>query len=114
MEKVIRDGKLWLSRGASVAIFPEGTRSHDGEIHRFKAGAFTLAREAGVEILPVVLDGTTTMIGRNGMFNWRNKLTVSILPPVSAERVAAADPKELMEQVRASMCVRLAEIRKDR
>ena len=114
MEKVIRDGKLWLSRGASVAIFPEGTRSHDGEIYRFKAGAFTLAREAGVEILPVVLDGTTTMIGRNGMFNWRNKLTVSILPPVSAERVAAADPKELMEQVRASMCVRLAEIRKQK
>ena len=72
------------------------------------------AREAGVEILPVVLDGTTTMIGRNGMFNWRNKLTVSILPPVSAERVAAADPKELMEQVRASMCVRLAEIRKQK
>ena len=64
--------------------------------------------------LPVVLDGTTTMIGRNGMFNWRNKLTVSILPPVSAERVAAADPKELMEQVRASMCVRLAEIRKQK
>ena len=49
MEKVIRDGKLWLSRGASVAIFPEGTRSHDGAIHRFKAGAFTLAREAGVD-----------------------------------------------------------------
>ena len=45
------------------------------------------------------------MIGRNGMFNWRNKLTVSILPPVSAERVAAADPKELMEQVR-EMCIR--------
>ena len=100
--------------GGTLLIFPEGTRSHDGEIHRFKAGAFTLAREAGVEILPVVLDGTTTMIGRNGMFNWRNKLTVSILPPVSAERVAAADPKELMEQVRASMCVRLAEIRKQK
>ena len=111
---MVRDGKLWISRGASVAIFPEGTRSHDGAIHRFKAGAFTLAREAGVEILPVVLYGTTTMIGRNGMFNWRNKLTVSILPPVSAERVAAADPKELMEQVRASMCVRLAEIKKQK
>ena len=44
------------------------------------------AREAGVEILPVVLDGTTTMIGRNGMFNWRNKLTVSILPPALCTR----------------------------
>ena len=46
MAKVIRDGKLWLSRGASVAIFPEGTRSKDGEIHRFKMGAFNLAKEA--------------------------------------------------------------------
>ena len=54
MAKVLRLGKLWLSRGASVAIFPEGTRSKTGEINRFKAGAFSLAKEAGVEILPIV------------------------------------------------------------
>ena len=47
MAKVVHQGKIWLGRGASVAIFPEGTRSKDGEIHRFKAGAFTLAKEAG-------------------------------------------------------------------
>ena len=47
LEQLVRDGKKWISRGASVAIFPEGTRSKDGEIHRFKAGAFTLAKEAG-------------------------------------------------------------------
>lgn len=41
LEQLVRDGKKWISRGASVAIFPEGTRSKDGEIHRFKAGAFT-------------------------------------------------------------------------
>ena len=54
MSKVTTLGKKWLGRGASVAIFPEGTRSKDGEIHRFKSGAFTLAKEAGVPILPVV------------------------------------------------------------
>ena len=43
MEQMLREGKLWLSRGVSVSVFPEGTRSRDGEIHRFKAGAFTLA-----------------------------------------------------------------------
>ena len=58
MEKVLREGKLWLSRGATVAIFPEGTRSKTGEMGRFKAGAFTLAAEAGVDILPVVMTGT--------------------------------------------------------
>ena len=89
LEQLLRDGGLWLSRGASVAIFPEGTRSKDGEIHRFKAGAFTLAKEAGVEILPVVLDGTKTLIKKNALFNWGNRITVRVLPPVPAERVAA-------------------------
>ncbi len=70
MEQLVREGKKWISRGASVAIFPEGTRSKDGEIHRFKAGAFTLAKEAGAEILPVVLDGTKTLIKKNLAFNW--------------------------------------------
>ncbi|WP_303754435.1 1-acyl-sn-glycerol-3-phosphate acyltransferase, partial [uncultured Alistipes sp.] len=62
MEQLLDEGRLWLGRGASVAIFPEGTRSKDGTVHRFKAGAFTLAREAGAEILPVVLDGTASLI----------------------------------------------------
>lgn len=86
LEQMVRDGKLWISRGASVAVFPEGTRSKDGEIHRFKAGAFTLAREAGVEILPVVLDGTKTLIRNNAMFNWGNRITIRVLPPVRPGR----------------------------
>lgn len=111
MEKVIRDGKLWLSRGASVAIFPEGTRSKDGEIHRFKAGAFLLAREAGVPILPVVLDGTRTLIGPKAMFNWRNRITVRVLPPVGADEVAASDPKLLGDRVHDRMVRALGQIR---
>lgn len=38
MEQLLREGRRWLGRGVSVAVFPEGTRSKDGEIHRFKAG----------------------------------------------------------------------------
>ena len=111
MEKVIRDGKLWLSRGASVAIFPEGTRSKDGQIHRFKAGAFTLAKEAGVPILPVVLDGTQRVIGRNRLFNWRNRINVKVLPPVPAAEVAATETHVLMDGVRERMAAALAEVR---
>ena len=111
MEQLLREGKLWLSRGASVAIFPEGTRSKDGEIHRFKAGAFLLAKEAGVEILPVVLDGTKTLIKKNALFNWGNRITIRVLPPVSAGRVAAAETHELMQEVHDAMCAALAEIR---
>ena len=112
LEQLVRDGKKWSWRGASVAVFPEGTRSKDGEIHRFKAGAFTLAKEAGVDILPVVLDGTKTLIKKNLAFNWGNRITVRVLPPVPAAEVAALETHLLMQTVRDRMCGALAEIRK--
>lgn len=112
LEQLVRDGKMWISRGASVAIFPEGTRSKDGEIGRFKAGGFTLAKEAGVEILPVVMTGTKTLIKKNLAFNWGNRITVRVLPPVPVSEVAAMETHELMQTVRERMCDALAEIRK--
>ena len=111
LEQMVRDGKLWISRGASVAVFPEGTRSKDGEIHRFKAGAFTLAREAGVEILPVVLDGTKTLNLKNAMFNWGNRITIRVLPPVPAAKVVSTETHVLMEEVHDAMSAALAQIR---
>ncbi len=110
MAKVIKDGKLWLSRGATIAIFPEGTRSKTGEMGRFKAGAFNLAAEAGVDILPVVMTGTNELF--NGWkVNWRNRIAIRVMPVVKAETVAATDTKELMTQVRESMVNELAKLR---
>ena len=99
-------GKIWLGRGASVAIFPEGTRSKDGEIHRFKAGAFTLAKEAGVEILPVVMTGTATMF-RGWRMNWTNRIRIRVLPPVSVEEAASMEIKELAQTVQERMTTAL-------
>lgn len=110
MAKVIRDGKLWLSRGASVAIFPEGTRSKTGEINRFKAGAFNLAAEAKVDVLPIVMTGTNEMI-KGWKVNWRNRVAIRVMPAVKADVVAATDTKELMQQVRESMVAELANLR---
>ena len=113
MQLVHDKGKEWLSKGASVAIFPEGTRSKDGEIHNFKAGAFILAKDAGVPILPIVLDGTTTLTKR-GWVNWRNKVTIRVLPPISAADVEARSMKEVMAEVHDKMVDTLAEIRKNK
>jgi 1-acyl-sn-glycerol-3-phosphate acyltransferase len=110
MEKVLREGKLWLGRGVSVAIFPEGTRSKTGEMNRFKAGAFNLAAEAGVDILPIVMTGTNELF--NGWkVNWRNRVAIRVLPAVKAEVVAATDVKELMQQVHDTMVEELATLR---
>lgn len=111
LEQLLHQGRMWLDRGVSIAIFPEGTRSKDGEIHRFKTGAFTLAKECEVEILPVVLDGTTTLIRRNRLFNWHNRITVRVLPPVPVERIKAMETHELLAEVQESMCKALAEVR---
>ena len=43
----------WLSKGVSVFAFPEGTRSRDGRLQRFKPGVFSMAIKAGMPILPV-------------------------------------------------------------
>ena len=111
MRLVHERGMEWLKRGASVSIFPEGTRSKDGEIHNFKAGAFILAKDAGVPILPIVLDGTKSMVRKGWLMNWRNKITIRVLPPVSAEDVQRRDVKDVMAEVRDTMVGTLAEIR---
>ena len=113
MRKVMEQGKMWLGRGVSVAMFPEGTRSKDGEIHRFKAGAFALAKDAGVAILPVIMDGSASMMKPSKMINWRNEFVIRVLPPVTAEQVAATEQNELMEQVRETMVEALAEMRRN-
>ena len=113
MRKVIDDGKLWISRGVSIAMFPEGTRSKNGEIQRFKQGAFALAKEAGVEILPVVMEGTTKIFRpKSFFFNWRHRLTVKVLPPISVEKIASTDTTDLANEVHDIMVETLAEMRK--
>ncbi|MBO5856083.1 MAG: 1-acyl-sn-glycerol-3-phosphate acyltransferase [Alistipes sp.] len=114
MQLVHTRGLEWLKKGACVSIFPEGTRSKDGEIHNFKSGAFILAKEAGVPILPIVLDGTNTMVRNGWLMNWRNKITIRVLPPVSAEDVQNRDIKDVMAEVRENMVETLAEIRKNK
>lgn len=111
MQLVHERGKEWLAKGASVAIFPEGTRSKDGEIHNFKAGAFLLAKDAGAPILPIVLNNTNKMMRKGWLMNWRNHITIKILPPISAEEVAERSVKEVMADVHSSMTEALAEIR---
>ena len=113
MQLVHTRGKQWLAKGASVAIFPEGTRSKDGEIHNFKAGAFILAKDAEVPILPIVLEGTDRVARKGFFMNWSNRITIKILPPVSKQDVVERPIKEVMVEVHDSMVEALAEIRKN-
>jgi 1-acyl-sn-glycerol-3-phosphate acyltransferase len=112
MRKVTEQGKMWIGRGVSIAMFPEGTRSKSGEMGRFKQGAFALAKEAGVEILPVVMHGTRDVLKKNFMVNWRNRLSVSVLPPISVDKVQTMQTAELIDYTRTMMVEEYEKIRK--
>lgn len=106
---VQKEGAEHLQAGTSVAIFPEGTRTKDGEVHRFKEGAFRLAQENGVAVLPCVMDDTKGLFSARGL-NPR-RLTVRVLPAISAEEVQQTPTKELAKRVEEMTREALAEIR---
>jgi 1-acyl-sn-glycerol-3-phosphate acyltransferase len=101
-----------LKRGVSVLLFPEGTRSPDGKIHTFKMGAFQLAHDNKVEILPVVIDGTGQALPkRSWLVKKKSIFTVSIGKPVSMEDFAESSMEEAKEKIRHEMIGRLEHIR---
>jgi 1-acyl-sn-glycerol-3-phosphate acyltransferase len=89
----------------SVMIFPEGTRSRDEEMLPFKDGAFRLAIDAGVPILPLAIRGTRTAIAKH---DWRiasAHAVVEILEPEPTAGLTHADVRELKERVRQKISV---------
>lgn len=101
-----------LDKGVSVLLFPEGTRSPDGKIHAFKMGAFKLARDNKVEILPVVVDGTGQALPKKSwLIKKKSTFIVSIGKPVSLEDFADSSMDEAKEKIRHEMVGRLEHIR---
>lgn len=98
VKKMMEDGQKWLSRGVSLIVFPEGSRSKTGEINRFKEGAFKMAKQAGVPILPCVIHGTGSATD-GWKLNLKNVYSVRVLEPVSAEEVQRTDVKELAQRM---------------
>ncbi len=97
--QAIEDSRAWLRRGVSMCFFPEGTRSEDGSIREFKTGAFRLAQEEQVPILPVVLSGTRELIVKNSGFPKKAHVHIEILPPV--ESIPGEDTKAFASRVQA-------------
>lgn len=106
---VMEQGTKHLKGGTSVVIFPEGTRSKDGQVHLFKEGAFRLAQECGVDIVPCVLDGTPNLLTKRGLK--RSILTLRILPTIKAEQIEGQNPREVAQRVQQLTAEALADLR---
>jgi 1-acyl-sn-glycerol-3-phosphate acyltransferase len=112
IEKMMAACRVHLQRGSSVMMFPEGTRSLDGELKPFKHGAFTLASELDLAVVPIVIDGTRNALPKHGLMlehPWGLPVRVRVLEPMQPEPAESA--ASLMERVRARMAAELATLR---
>ncbi len=74
-----------VKNGYSIAVFPEGTRSCDGTMKRFHKGAFYLAEELGVDLLPVVLHGTGYTMSKGDFILKDGTIHIDILPRIKVD-----------------------------
>jgi len=101
-----------LRTGISIMIFPEGTRSLNNEIGFFKRGAFQLAMQANVPILPVLIDGTGGILPKHGMiFGSGHNISIKVYDPIYPVDFHTDVPEDLAQKIRISMSSWLGELR---
>ncbi len=111
MEKV----RYFLDIRSSILIFPEGTRFPGGYLGPFKEGAFRMALENKVDIVPVVLDGTARALPKKGaILKGFTRIVVHVLEPIPFRTFAEMRPRELQIQVRDLMTGTYARIHSGR
>lgn len=109
-EHFFEQGKAALDGGISVVVFPEGSRSADGTIQRFRGGAFKLSAATGIPVVPIVMDGAQHIMSKKAFFPTLPVVTVRIrvLEPVRP----TDDAKAMSQDVRARMVDALADLRR--
>lgn len=99
IQRAVEQSKETLRGGMSMVIFPEGTRTHDGKLGEFKRGAFMLANEIGLPIVPLTLTGGFEAFNRKAWSVTRHKLTLTMHHPISVEDRKGIPTKKLMQNV---------------
>jgi 1-acyl-sn-glycerol-3-phosphate acyltransferase len=100
-----------LAGGISVMMFPEGTRSKDGNLLPFKDGAFALAIRAGVPILPVAIAGTKEMRPKHSKWFGRAHACAKMLDPIPTTGMTAEDLPLLKQRSRDAINAALPDLR---
>jgi 1-acyl-sn-glycerol-3-phosphate acyltransferase len=107
----LKQCRVRLDQKVSVMIFPEGTRSKSGELQEFKDGAFRLAVDAGVPIIPLAVHGTKSALRKHDWRFGHSRAEVRILEPVSTAGLTKRDVPALRDQVRERIAAELQTMR---
>ena len=96
----LQEAKNRIVGGTSVMFFPEGTRSRSGKLMRFKKGAFRMALDLGLPILPLTVTGTRNVLPAGTSDLMPGSARLIIHPPIPVEGLTASDCSRLSNQVR--------------
>lgn len=107
--KMMKDCERTIREGSSVYFFPEGTRSEDGTLKKFKTGAFELAKKMRVSILPMVISGTNTALPKYTFkYHGVTNIAMRVLDEIPYEKFAKLSIEETAEMVRGIIAKNLA------
>jgi 1-acyl-sn-glycerol-3-phosphate acyltransferase len=91
-KRTLQDAAKIIHDGASVLLFPEGTRTHDGNIQPFKRGAFQMAYKSGAEVVPVAINGTFEFLSRTDKLPiMDSNIVITIGMPLHIDRSLPTD-----------------------
>ena len=97
-----------VRNGVSVIIFPEGTRSPDGNLQPFKKGVFLLALKSRAPILPITIQGTSKIMRKGDWRIYPGQVRIQIDPPIETAGTPADKEEELSQRVRSTLVKNLA------
>jgi 1-acyl-sn-glycerol-3-phosphate acyltransferase len=106
--ETLKTATALLRSGVSFGVCPEGTRARTGEMLPFKKGAFHMAVQAGVPVVPIALKNSDKLMGRGTGEAWPGTIEMVMLPPVETSRISNdEDLRKLVEQVQDKIMKKL-------
>lgn len=106
--KALQEAEEWVAQGYSMVVFPEGTRSKDGQVHEFKAGAFRIAQKNRVPVVPFVIRDTDKLMPRDSLWIHPAAVSLTVLPAIDTSAFGKKDWRELPELAQERVTAALA------
>jgi 1-acyl-sn-glycerol-3-phosphate acyltransferase len=101
-EPKLKEAAERAASGGRVVFFPEGTRSADLKIRRFKRGAFLAAAEAGVPVVPTAIAGTELTVPKHSAYIIPARMAIRFMEPVMIDQQKALS-EDFREEIRAGV-----------
>jgi 1-acyl-sn-glycerol-3-phosphate acyltransferase len=89
-----------LNEGLSLIVYPEGTRSDDGRVQRFKPGSFQIALQSGLPVVPISIVGTRQVMRKGELAARPGAVRLVVHEPIDTTGDSEIDPREFAERIR--------------